>query len=41
MQKITIDPFLVGHFLGEMLIFVIVAFVIFVLVKLTASMGLE
>jgi large conductance mechanosensitive channel len=35
------EVFLVGHFMGELLTFIIVAFVIFVLVKYTARLGME
>jgi large conductance mechanosensitive channel len=35
------DVFLVGHFMGELLTFIIVAVVIFVLIKYTARLGIE
>ena len=35
------DVFLVGHFMGELVTFVIVAFVIFILVKYTSRLGIE
>lgn len=37
----TIGPFRIGHFLGQLIIFIIVALVIFLLVKLTKRIGLE
>ncbi|MGB5913185.1 MAG: MscL family protein [Promethearchaeia archaeon] len=37
----TVGPFRIGHFLGQLIIFIIVALVIFLLVKLTKRMGLE
>jgi large conductance mechanosensitive channel protein len=33
--------FLIGHFTGELVTFIIVAFVIFLLVKLTTRIGIE
>lgn len=33
--------FLVGHFTGELVTFIIVAFVIFILVKFTSKIGIE
>lgn len=40
-DQIAIGPFMVGHFVGQLLTFVIVAFVIFILVKLTKKWGIE
>ncbi len=40
-DQIAIGPFMVGHFFGQLLTFVIVAFVIFILVKLTKRWGIE
>jgi len=37
----TAGPFRIGHFLGQLIIFIIVALVIFLLVKLTKRMGLD
>jgi large conductance mechanosensitive channel len=37
----AIGPFLIGAFAGELLTFVIVAFVIFILVKVTAKFGIK
>lgn len=41
--KVTLanQDFLIGHFLGAVITFVIVAFVIFILVKLTKRFGIE
>lgn len=38
---LSIGPFLVGHFLNELITFVIIAFVIFLLIKLTTRFGIE
>jgi large conductance mechanosensitive channel len=40
-ELITVGPFRVGHFTGELLTFIIVAFVIFVLVKITSRIGID
>ena len=40
-ELITIGPFRVGHFIGALITFLIVAFVIFILVKLTKRYGIE
>jgi large conductance mechanosensitive channel len=37
----AIGPFLVGHFLNELITFLIIAFVIFLLIKLTSRFGIE
>ena len=34
-------PFLIGHFVGELFVFVIVAFVIFILVKYSKRLGIQ
>jgi len=40
-EAIEIGPFRVGHFIGALLTFLIVAFVIFLIVKITRKMGIE
>ena len=40
-ETITIGPFRVGHFIGSLITFLIVAFVIFLLVKITKKWGIE
>jgi len=40
-QNIKLGPFLVGHFIGALITFLIVAFVIFILVKVTKRWGIE
>ena len=40
-EEITISVFRVGHFMGVVVTFVIVAFVIFLIVKLATRMGLD
>ncbi len=40
-EAITLGPFRVGHFTGALITFIIVAFVIFILVKLTKRWGIE
>ncbi len=40
-EEITVAVFRVGHFMGVLVTFIIVALVIFLIVKLTARMGLE
>lgn len=40
-EAITIGPFRVGHFMGAIITFVIVAFVIFILVKITTKLGIK
>ncbi len=40
-EAITVGPFRVGHFLGALITFVIVALVIFLLVKLVKRWGVE
>jgi large conductance mechanosensitive channel len=40
-ELITAGPFRVGHFIGILITFVIVAFVIFILVKVTTKMGIK
>jgi len=38
---ISVGPFLIGHFIGALITFLIVAFVIFLLVKITKRWGVE
>jgi len=40
-ETITVGPFRVGHFIGSLITFIIVALVIFILVKITKRMGIE
>ena len=40
-DEIAIGPFQIGHFTGQLITFLIVAFVIFVLVKFTRKWGIE
>ena len=40
-DQYVVEPFRIGHFIGALITFIIVAFVIFVLVKLTKKWGIE
>jgi large-conductance mechanosensitive channel len=40
-ETYVIGPFRIGHFTGELISFIIVAFVIFILVKITTRYGIE
>ena len=40
-QVYTIGPFLIGHFVGQVIIFIIVALVIFILVKYSKRLGIQ
>ncbi len=40
-EVIQLGPFRVGHFIGAVITFLIVAFVIFILVKITKKWGIE
>ena len=40
-ELIELGPFRVGHFVGALITFLIVAFVIFIIVKLTKRWGIE
>ena len=40
-ETITAGPFRVGHFIGSLITFIIVALVIFILVKITKRIGIE
>ncbi len=40
-DQYSVGPFMIGHFVGTLVTFIIVVFVIFVLVKLTRKWGIE
>ncbi|MBS7656632.1 MscL family protein [Candidatus Bathyarchaeota archaeon] len=40
-ELITVGPFRIGHFIGTLITFLIVTFVIFIIVKITAKMGIK
>ncbi|MBM5805254.1 MAG: large conductance mechanosensitive channel protein MscL [Candidatus Verstraetearchaeota archaeon] len=40
-EAISVGPFRVGHFTGSLITFLIVAFVIFIMVKMTQRMGIK
>jgi len=40
-DEFSLGPFTVGHFVGALITFIIVAFVIFILVKVTKKWGIE
>lgn len=40
-EQIVLGPFRIGHFIGVLITFLIVAFVIFLLVKAASKMGVE
>jgi large conductance mechanosensitive channel len=40
-QDVALGPFMVGHFAGTLLTFIIVALVIFLLVKITKRFGID
>jgi len=40
-ELIEVGPFRVGHFIGALITFLIVAFVIFIIVKITKRWGIE
>ncbi len=40
-EDLVLGPFRIGHFIGEVITFLIVALVIFVLVKITKRIGIE
>ena len=40
-ELIELGPFRVGHFTGALITFIIIAFVIFILVKITKKWGIE
>jgi len=40
-ELIELGPFRIGHFVGALITFLIVAFVIFIIVKITKRWGIE
>jgi len=40
-EDIVVGPFRVGHFIGNLITFLIIAFVIFLMVKITKRWGIE
>ncbi|MFX1265357.1 MAG: MscL family protein [Promethearchaeota archaeon] len=40
-NEIAFGPFMVGHFIGELITFLIIAFVVFLLVKFAKRIGIE
>lgn len=40
-EAVVVGPFRIGHFIGSLVTFLIVAFVIFILVKITKRWGIE
>ena len=40
-EEITVGPFRIGHFIGALITFLIITFVIFMLVKMTKKWGIE
>lgn len=40
-EQVMVGPFRIGHFTGALITFLIVAFVIFLLVKATSKIGIE
>ncbi|UCH05617.1 MAG: MscL family protein [Candidatus Thorarchaeota archaeon] len=40
-DEIVLGPFMVGHFIGELITFIIIAFVVFLLVKFAARIGID
>lgn len=40
-EQVTVGPFRIGHFTGALITFLIVAFVIFLLVKAASKLGIE
>ena len=40
-DEYSLGPFTIGHFIGALVTFIIVAFVIFILVKITKKWGLD
>ena len=40
-EKIEVGPFRIGHFIGTVITFLIIAFVIFLIVKMTRKWGIE
>ncbi|MEM3601321.1 MAG: MscL family protein [Candidatus Bathyarchaeia archaeon] len=40
-EALAVGPFRIGHFIGALITFIIVAFVIFLIVKITRKWGIE
>ena len=40
-ENIVLGPFRIGHFIGSLITFLIVTFVIFIIVKITAKAGIK
>jgi len=40
-ELMTVGPFRIGHFIGTLITFPIVTFVIFLIVKITVKMGIK
>ena len=40
-ESIEVGPFRIGHFIGSLITFLIVAFVIFLIIKITRKWGIE
>ncbi len=40
-ELMTVGPFRIGHFIGTLITFLIVTFVIFLIVKITVKMGIK
>ncbi len=40
-DEIVFGPFMIGHFIGELITFIIIAFVVFLLVKFAARIGID
>lgn len=40
-EEITVGPFRIGHFIGALITFIIMTFVIFMLVKMTKKWGID
>ncbi|MEM2338229.1 MAG: MscL family protein [Candidatus Bathyarchaeia archaeon] len=40
-EAFTLGPFRIGHFIGALITFILVAFVIFIIVKVTKKWGVE
>ena len=40
-EEITAGPFRIGHFIGALITFIIIAFIIFIIVKISKKWGIE
>jgi large conductance mechanosensitive channel len=40
-EVLTVGPFRIGHFIGALITFILVAFVVFLIVKATKRLGIE